>query len=210
MLTNSTIFRNGNCGRGSLGGFFYLAGDVNTVYGLSNNHVIANINNCNQGDAVFNSNNVAIGTLQYWVQLNNTGMNFIDAALFIYNSSEPLQWRLPASLTKPRGFIEPRLKGNVYMMLENNDQNRGFISTSYINYKVEFSLCGSKFLFTNIIEITPFTNTPFSVPGESGSLIMSSNHCIVGLLIGTNADTTKSYAIPFVDGILNVLPLVIV
>ena len=208
MLTNSTIYRNGNCGRGALGGFFTMANDE-SIYGISNNHVIANINNCNVGDFIFDATGNQIGHLTHWVPLrSNNAVNTLDVSLFKYSINEAYEWRMPVKeLVKPVGYIDPLLDGYVYMMLENNTQKWGFISASYINYTVNFSLCGSNFSFTHIIEITPFDNIPFSVPGESGSIIMSSNHCITGLLMGTNIDKTKSYAIPFVNGILNVLPL---
>jgi hypothetical protein len=207
MLSNSTIYRNGNCGRGSVGGFFHMAGDEAGIYGISNNHVIANINNCSVGDFIFDGANRQIGNLDYWISLNSDDMNYIDAALFKYTDNNVPMWRLPNNLAKPNGFIDPRVRGQVYMMLENNERNWGVISNSYINYVVEFTLCGEKFSFSYLIEITPLGGNPFSIPGESGSIIMSSNDCIVGLLMGTNSDATRSYAVPFIDGILNYFSL---
>lgn len=209
MLTNTIIYRDGNCGRGSVGGFFTMSGDNTTIYGISNNHVIANINNCNVDDAIYSANGTIVGSLSHWIPLSKKELNYYDVALLKYTNTESYSWRLPVpNITKPLGFIEPLLDGHVYMMLENNHQRLGYISASSINYTVNFLLCGVYFPFTQIIEITPF-EIPFSVPGESGSIVMSSNHCIVGLLIGTNKDKIISYAIPFVNGILNYLPLLI-
>jgi len=75
---------------------------------------------------------------------------------------------------------------------------------------MDLILCGSHFLFSHLIEITPLDGNPFAVPGASGSVVLTShNNMIVGVITGTAKDGVNSYAVPFIDGILNYYPLTI-
>jgi hypothetical protein len=213
MKNNTKIKRDiGNCGVGSVGGFFSMRG-TDARYGISNNHVLANLNNCKVGDAVeSDDDDQQIGKLSHWIPLKGKDeqnhINYFDMALFKVNDDIELSWQMQDdTVTKPMGFIEPRAGGNVYMMIDNGNCNKGKISKSYINHIMEFDLCGKPFLFTKLIEITPLDGGSFSVPGDSGSIILSSSHYVVGLLLGTNSDATRSYAIPFVEGLLKYVPL---
>lgn len=209
MLNNSVIYRNGSFGRGSVGGFFRFHG-ASDIYGISNNHVIANINNCNIGDPIFDESGSTIGALTHWRILNGAnGFNLVDVALFKYNGAAgPPAWRIGAGLTHPKGFIEPLKNGRVYMPLEQGVR-QGWISNAHTDLYMDFLLCGQHFAFTHLIEIKSLNGSPFSEPGDSGSVVLSSNHYIVGLILGTSKDTTTSYAIPFVEGILNYYPLIL-
>ena len=212
MYNNTSIIRDGNCGAGCVGGFFTM-GNSPDIYGISNNHVIANLNNCRVGDLIrHEASGLTAGELTHWVPLkthnDNDKINQIDMALFRIEQGETLQWKMKDSnLTKPRGYIEPRQNGSVYMPLENGDFSTGKITKTYTNHLMQFLLCGQPFLFSRLIEITPTEKQQFSQPGNSGSIILSSSHFIVGLLIGSNSDGTRSYAIPFVEGILRYAPL---
>lgn len=212
MQNNIKIRRDGICGAGSLGGFFTMPGR-DAVYGISNNHVLANLNSCAVGDQIRRADtNEQIATLSHWVPLSimnekNT-INQIDMALCKLTPGLQPAWQIDDSMiTKPAGYIEPRQFGFVYMKLEDGSVRRGKIMKSFINHVMQFDLCGKPFLFTKLIEIAPTDGRPFSDPGNSGSIILSSSHLIVGLLLGANSDATKSYAVPFVDGILKVAPL---
>lgn len=209
MLNNSPIYQNKITGEGCVGGFFRFPNQP-TLYGISNNHVIANLNNCAVGDRIFDLSDNEIGTLSHWFNLDSSGTNFIDAALFRYTGNSPVGWRLMTDrLIKPQGFIEPRLRGRVYMMQSDNMPRIGWISKPFTNTVMNFRLSGQNFSFSHLVEITPFDGRPFSVAGNSGSIIMSSNHFIVGLLLGIETGGIKAYAIPFVNGILDSLSLVI-
>jgi hypothetical protein len=212
MQNNIKIFRDGICGAGSLGGFFTMPGR-DAIYGISNNHVLANLNSCAVGDAILRAGtNEQIATLSHWVPLSvmnaNNTINVVDMALCKIMPGIPTTWQLDDStLTKPAGYIEPRQFGVVYMKEENGSVRRGKITKSIINHVMQFDLCGKPYLFTKLIEIAPTDGQPFSQPGNSGSIILSSSHLIVGLLVGANSDSTKSYAVPFVDAILKFAPL---
>jgi len=209
MINNSKITRSGNCGIGSVGGFFTFPSS-STIYGISNNHVVANLNSCAVGDTITDAFNNPIGKLTNWFILNSPGqVNYLDAALFeLTPGPPPISWQMNGDVTKPKGFIEPRTNGGVYMITPRGTQ-MGVITQTYTNQLMNFQLCNQPFLFTHITEIAPKQKAPFSIPGESGCIVFSSNQCIVGLIIGTNLDGSRSYAIPFVDGILKYYPLII-
>jgi hypothetical protein len=210
MQSSSVIFRAGNNGRGILGGFFRM-GNANAVYGISNNHVIADNNNCQVGDEIFDLSRTVIGTLSHWVNLNppSGGINLVDIALLRYTAPSPPAWLLAdPRLDKPTRFLPPIQNGHVYMMRADGIPRTGFISVPYTIQTMDLILDGDHFLFTHLIEITPFDGRVFSEPGDSGSVLLSSrDHMAVGVVVGTAKGGVKSYAIPFVDGILKYFPL---
>jgi len=209
MNTSSIIHRNGNNGKGILGGFFQMGG---VTYGLSNNHVIADINNCDVGDPIFDDANRVIGTLTHWVELNspNQGINLVDIALFQYTAISVANWLLPGGLVKPTGFTAPVEKGLVYFVRPDGSIQSGRIATAFTSVVMDLILCGVHFSFTHLTEIIPLNGGPFSEPGSSGSVVLSAyNNMLVGVVVGTSKDGTKSYAVPFADGVLKYLPLII-
>jgi hypothetical protein len=211
MQNNTKIIRDGNCGVGC----FFSMGDAPARYGISNNHIVANLNDCQVGDPIrSNELGLPMGSLSHWVPLKGRNeadkINYFDIGLFKLEPGIELSWQIEdRSLARPLGFIEPRAEGNVYMMTHEGCCKKGKITKSYINHVMEFEFCGKPFLFTKLMEIVPLEGNSFSIPGNAGSIILSSSHYIVGLLLGTNSDATKSYAVPFVDGILKYLPLTI-
>lgn len=209
MQTSSVIYRYGNNGRGILGGVFNMGGEL---YGLSNNHVIADINACNVGDPIFDASGAVIGSLSHWVVLNSpTGLNLVDVALFRFNASTPATWVLAQpGVSKPTSFATPVQDGYVYIVRSDGSTRSGYISIPYTSQALDFILCDSHFLFTHLIEITPFDNEPFAVPGDSGSVAFSNyNNMAIGVVMGSAKGGIKGYAAPFVNGILNYYPLTI-
>ncbi len=212
MFNNANIIRSSEGNLGAIGGFFRFK-DLPEVYGISNNHVLANYNNCQVGDSILDAHTLdQVGTLSHWVKLEReeTGINQMDIALFKIDDPTTLAWRIDdPTLTQPRGFIDPKLNGHVYMILDNQVQ-RGYITNPYISSTEKFAMGGHTYAFTHITEIRSLDGSPFSTPGDSGSLVFSDHsHCIVALIIGTNAQRTKTYAAPFVNGILEKIPLTI-
>lgn len=202
LLSSTKIFANVTSGAGTVGGFF-RSGD-STIYGISNNHVIANANNCHVNDAIFISGgpnaNQNIGALQTWVTLNGNAVNYLDTAFFKIDNNVQTQWLMPNGVAAPNGFALPVDNQSVFMMLDNNTARQGTITTAMVNYNLTFDLCGSPFKFSHLMEIAATDGSPFSVPGQSGSIIFDQDNAIIGLLLGTNPTTTRSYAIPFMTG----------
>jgi len=198
LSSSSQIFANDDSGTGTVGGFFKFNG--NDIYGITNNHVIANANNCHVGDPVFRyGDNEKIGTLHYWVTLNQNQVNYLDVALFKIDDEIEIEWLLPEGIDQPGDFDIAKNDENVYMMLQDGSRKQGKVTLATINFNIPFVLCEKKFSFSDLIEIKSIEGTPFSVPGQSGSIIFNNANSILGILLGTNSTTTKSYAIPFIN-----------
>jgi hypothetical protein len=199
LPTGTQIYHNAARGAGSLGGFFTF-GD-NDIFALSNNHVIADANNCRVGDPIYKSGSkIQIGTVYCWITLDPKNMNYIDIALAKLDSSMQPLWRMPQGVVQPAGFAEAADGTPVYMVLSDRRINTGIVSRQSIDFPIEFNFGNIIFPFTSLIEIRSIDGGSFSVPGDSGSIIFDNSHNVIGVLIGTSADTTKSYAIPFING----------
>ena len=190
------VCRQGAIEAGSLGGFFTFGGK--DVFGISNNHVLANLNDCSVGDKIFKAGSqVMIGTLQCWIKLNEQ-RNYLDVALFKLAADVLPCWNVRGSTIAP-GIIRKGIPGEkVYMVKNDGSSIEGEISTLFIDDTITFMLSGNAFPFTGLTEITPLGGQPFSIAGESGSIIFSEDHDILGILIGTIADGSKSYYVPFI------------
>lgn len=217
-LSSSTeIYAHDSTGFGIVGGFFNLGGNV---CGISNNHVIANFNNCFKKDAVFLSGgpdaNTKVGALQTWVTLDSADVNYLDIALFRVDSTLTTQWMMPDGVDAPAGFDTAIDNQSIYMMRSNNTQRRGQVSTARISdHNIQFGVHGKVFTFTSLIEIQSIDDSPFSIDGQSGSIIFSDAHAILGVLLGASPGGNVSYALPFINdvdgtGILDVYDLSIV
>ena len=193
---------------GTLGGFFTFGGK--DIFGISNNHVLANFNNCQVGDKICKAgSSIVVGTLQYWVKLNNAS-NYLDVALFRLSPGIDPYWNIKGSTSYP-GNIREAIEGEtVYMIKNNGSVKEGKISRRFLTEEITFMLSGSNYPFIGLIEIEALYDSPFSLEGESGSLIFSEEGDVLGLLVGTLVDGSKSYCIPFIHhtvGINAVYPL---
>ncbi|WP_337965999.1 hypothetical protein [uncultured Flavobacterium sp.] len=196
------ICREGALEAGTLGGFFTFGGK--DVFAISNNHVIANLNNCSVGDAIFQAgSDVQIGTLQYWIKLNNQ-KNYLDIALFkLLPDIEPC-WKLPGKIIYPPSIEQGVEEQIVYIIKNNGSIRKGKVSTLFIDEEIIFTHSGRNFPFTGLTEVDPLEGRPFSIPGESGSLIYDEDYNVLGVLIGANQDKSKSYYVPFIHDNLGI------
>jgi hypothetical protein len=202
IKNSSQVYANAKSGLGTVGGFFKFPGD-NGVYGITNNHVIANANKCHVGDPIYlfgDDDPPMIGTLQYWVTLDANKINYLDIALFKLAEGFEAGWLLPVGNSMPQALEVPVNNDRVYMILPDGSQRNGTITNPVISFNKSFTLCGTDFSFTGLIEIKSADSPPFSKHGESGSLILNSKNNIIGVLLGTNFDQTRSYAVPFMNG----------
>jgi len=206
IKSSSQIFANAKSGLGTVGGFFKFPGDP-AIYGITNNHVIANANKCHKGDPVYAYGSKAqpIGTLQCWVSLDADHVNYLDIALFKVASGVDVSWLLPAGKAMPQAMEAAVNDDEVYMVLPDGSQRMGKVTDPAIDHNQAFTLCNIDFSFTGLIEIQPPDDQPFSKHGESGSLIFNSRNNIIGVLLGTNFDLSRSYAVPFVNGKTGIL-----
>lgn len=191
------ICRKGAVEAGTLGGFFTFGGK--DIFAISNNHVIADLNNCSVGDPIFKAGSqVKIGTLQYWIKLNYK-KNYLDIALFKISPDVKPWWKLPETSVIYPDSIEEGVENQIVYMIKNDGSiKKGKISTLFIDEEIIFMHSGKKFPFTGLTEINPLDGGPFAIPGESGSLVFSEDHNVLGVLIGTKSDQSRSYYVPFI------------
>ena len=192
------VRRQGSNRTGSLGGFFTFGGS--DIYGISNNHVLANFNNCSVGDPICKTgSSTIIGTLQYWVKLNSV-KNFLDIALFKLTPDITPYWDIEGNVAYPGGIRKGFHGEEIYMMRNNGNVRKGMITQVTVSEAITFTFSGNQYPFKSLTEIQPLDGQPFSIEGESGSLIFSENHDVLGVLMGTLVDGSKSYYVPFVNG----------
>lgn len=199
IISSSTqICRQGATEGGALGGFFTFGGA--DIFGISNNHVLANFNNCAVGDKIcMAGSGIVIGSLQYWVRLNDIN-NYLDIALFKLDPGIFPRWKILGNTVYPHSIRRGVDGEKVYMLKNDGSFKEGMISTLFIDEPINFSFSNKDFPFTGLTEIEPINGEPFSIEGESGSLIFSEGHDILGVLIGSLIDGSKSYYVPFVNG----------
>ena len=164
-------------GWGTMGGLFKRKND-RYFYGLSNNHVIANLNNCNVNDLIKGKGGLKVGKLFRWVIIKDPpSVNGIDAAIFRIDPSHSVSWkpRVPSNVV-----VGPRINLNVYK----NGLTTG-ITTGYIkayNGSAKVRLGGRLFRFRGIMAIKGKDST-FNMPGDSGSVVLTSKgHHPVGIV----------------------------
>lgn len=198
LYSSDPIYRDRFLGSGSIGGFFTFGGP--DIFGITNVHVISNSKNLKVNDPIFKSGSrIIIGSLYYWVNLN-PDINYLDIALFKLQSNQNLIWRLPSGVIQPAGIRESNDNENVYMVLRNGQIKKGQINNSSISFSIPFPIGDSSYQFSRLIEIEPINDSHFSERGDSGNLIYSEDDFVLGVLMGTNVEKTKSYAIPFING----------
>lgn len=164
-LTNGTgIKRNGSTNIGSFGGVFQRSDGH--LYGLSNNHVIANLNNANVGDPIMTSSNALAGTLFNWITLMPPPhINKIDAALFKIDPGNTANWTPHA----PTGAVGAKVNLKVYKKGCATGLTNGYV-TGIGSSQVQLN--GVLYNFSNIISIKGFDGD-FNKPGDSGSVVLT-------------------------------------
>ena len=188
LYTGHGISHYKTSGWGTLGGVFRRDGDRKNWYGLSNNHVLANINNASQGDKILYKPNVTAGTLYSWINLKDRPkMNKMDAALFRLDGSHEHDW-VPK---KPAGSIKPADGMAVYKQGNASKRTDGTITSKEGSSKVDLN--GKTFNFVDIISIKG-TNRDFNAPGDSGSIVFDKDHKMVGIVFAKFGE--YCYALP--------------
>ena len=201
MITNDIIMRQGQFNNvGRLGGLFTFADGTNNVYGISNNHVIANLNNANVGDPICDVNNNKIGALQAWVHLYPANsINTTEFAIFKLDDPSQAQWVSWGANARPNGFAIPSVGMHV------NYPSPAGISTGRIdllNYPIQTSWNGVNYIFNGCLRIIPSGITPFSYHGDSGGAIYTDNNMLLGIIVAINENNSATFVVPFFGSIL--------
>jgi hypothetical protein len=174
---------------------------------LSNNHVLANENACQPGDAIHQpgpadlaiSPDTQIGILERWVALDFTsgGQNYVDCAT---------AWCVPGNVRKD--FIRPNaglwsyfnvasqpVDAVAAMLVGKSGRTTQLTSGQVFDVSASIAVRyggGKVANFRDQISITGIQGRPFSDDGDSGSLIWTWNETRspVGLLFGGGRDYT--------------------
>jgi len=198
---------------GTLGAFVApRGGDGSEDLILSNNHVLANENNASQGDAILQPGKVdggrrtdTVGRLHAFRPLKARG-NTIDAATadLIEGIEYHFDWlegrgAIAGVRATPLGIGEP-----VFKVGRTTGLTEGRVAAIEVDDLV-VGFDRGDLLFDGQIEIAPVGTEPFSLGGDSGSLIVDSEQMAVGLLFaGNDVDATYANQIQEVLDILRV------
>ncbi|MCC7142256.1 MAG: hypothetical protein IT349_09170 [Candidatus Eisenbacteria bacterium] len=188
---------------GTLGCFAaFLDGEAPSPLILSNNHVLANENSAEAGDITLQPGRVdggkvahdRVGALTRFVRLKKTG-NLVDAAV---SAIDPGLWYYPNWMKGTQVLSgvrkNPAREGEVVRKVgRTTGVTVGRIRAVELDPAVTYDL--GRLRFVNQIEIEPIGNQPFSLGGDSGSLIVDEKGRALGLLFAGN-DTDTTYANP--------------
>jgi hypothetical protein len=191
---------------GTLGAFVTAhGGDGSEDLILSNNHVLANENDANKGDVILQPGKAdggrrtdAVGELHSFKPLKLRG-NRIDAATaglkegveYYFDWLEGLS-SITGVRTTPLSIGEP-----VFKVGRTTGTTEGRIAAIEVDdLQVEYDR--GDLVFDGQIEIAPVDDEPFSLGGDSGSLVVDADRMAVGLLFAGN-DVDATYANPIAD-----------
>lgn len=201
LPVNSIIKRKDATDGGLIGGFFRFAAG-GQVYGISCNHVIANINQCSVGDVLTSANNVPLGTLSHWLILENKKINKAEFALFKPDKDFTPVWIGNDAGFKPMGFAVASLNATVDFV--SADGTRHGIITD-LKHDVAITWNNHEYKFT-CIEVQSRPGEQFSKAGHSGGAVYIGN-ALLGIILGVSTDGVKTYVMPYVKGILAIVNL---
>lgn len=187
---------------GTLGCFVRLDGVGTHI--LSNNHILAGENRATPGDPILQpspfdrglSPQDHVATLSRFEPLSIVGKNLVDAAVAALDEGIQGDLRTLTNLGELRGVRTVPLAGNeiVFKIGRTTGLTRGRISAFEVDdiwVRYDMGAIG----FDRQIEIAPMDGVPFSVGGDSGSLILDEDFHAVGLLFAGN-DVDVTYANP--------------
>jgi hypothetical protein len=188
------------------GTFGALVKRGNSLFILSNNHVLADENNIQPGpnalifqpaildDADFGNHQIA--TLFSFANLLHGAPNIVDCALAqVMNPS--LVSNSILQIGVPSGIAAPFIGMQVHKFGRSSGYTVGSVSM-FGNANLEYDT--DIFLFKNQIFIQSITSDPFSERGDSGALVVErGTQRAVGLLIGLASDGTSGVANPIME-----------
>ena len=175
---------------GTLGGFV-RSRDDGSVLILSNNHVLANENKGMAGDPVLQPGaddggrnpEDKVGELLRFVSLKREGTNLVDCALATIDSSVEYDTRTLTGMGELAGLGDAILAEDdaVRKVGRTTGKTEGRVTAFELDdVVVQFDT--GLLRFDNQVEIEGAGDTPFSLGGDSGSLIVDADRRAVGLL----------------------------
>ncbi|NND98600.1 MAG: hypothetical protein HKN47_14865 [Pirellulaceae bacterium] len=194
---------------GTLGCFVTKGNDEDFI--LSNNHVLANENNARVGANILQPGDAdggrnsrdKVGDLAKFIRLRRRG-NLVDCAMASIDEDIEYFFNELESLGPIRGVrTDPLEDGEpVFKVGRTTGVTQGRVSAIEIDrLRVGFDMGDIE--FDSQFEIEPVGNAPFSLGGDSGSLIVDRQRKAVGLLFAGN-DIDATYANE-IDNVLSAL-----
>jgi hypothetical protein len=174
---------------GTLGGFVVRPNGTRLI--LSNNHVLANENDAARGDVIVQAGPLdggrtredRVARLARFVKLTATRTNTMDAAVAVVDEGIEVDPLLLTGLGRLAG-IGPSIldtSTKVAKVGRTTGLTRGKVTAFELDgLTVDFDLGTVR--FNNVIEIAGTGREPFSLGGDSGSLIVDDDRRAVGLL----------------------------
>jgi hypothetical protein len=168
---------------------------------LSNNHVLANENAAQVGDAIIQPGNAepvqdpdqVIGTLENFIPIQATG-NLVDAAValtsFAMVSPKHVTYQLNPQV------LEPTIGMTVVKDGRTTQSTVGMVTDLHVNISVAYDPFPAGAEMRDQVGIRG-VHGPFSMPGDSGSLIVTAaSKQPVGLLFAGSNDNSMTFANP--------------
>lgn len=191
---------------GTIGGVVRDSGvkDNQKRYILSNNHVLANCNNAQNGDTIFqpgpldgnSSNAEKFGTLARFIPLDFTAVaeNTVDAAIAEIASADVLAEI--CSIGAVKGTATPQREMTVLKHGRTTGLTRGVITDVDADIRVGYDGAGLAFFINTVVIRGVPPTSPFSAGGDSGSLILDSQRRVCALLFAGSSIADVTFANP--------------
>jgi len=172
---------------GTLGGF---AADLEgpLLLCVSNNHVFANCNQCNIGDELLDGAGSVFGHLHRFHPLvGQPGVNDLDGAVgWILDGQVDGDWN-------HQGARSPHVGLRVWKVGAASGYTAGVVTSvlaaPFVNYGPPLGAAN----FRRCVIIMGDGNAPFSIPGDSGSLVYDVGGAVVGIIFA--GDTVAGYSL---------------
>ncbi|HYY57727.1 MAG TPA: hypothetical protein VE842_10375 [Pyrinomonadaceae bacterium] len=198
----SVGFRPPTGGFAEVGTFGALVKRGNSLFILSNNHVLADENNLQPGAPIFqpailddtNFGNHQIARLFSFAALLHGAPNRIDCAIAEVTNPSLVSNSI-LHIGAPSGTTAPSIGMPVHKFGRTSGYSVGSISMIGTDARLQYDT--DIFLFKNQMIIRSSTNHNFSEKGDSGALVVQRvTQRAVGLLIGRASDGTSGVATP--------------
>lgn len=190
---------------GTIGAF--VKDDYGT-YVLSNNHILANENRANVGDPILQRGAADggklgtqnVGVLQRWLALDATANDNVDAAIARIDQADinpSLLRGIKNGSNQHLGEAVPvEIGATVFKIGRTSHTTYGEVSSIEMSQvTVRYDI--GDIPFTNFIEIKSVDGKPFSLPGDSGAVIVNEKMEGVGMLVAaSDFGNGNSYAHP--------------
>ena len=199
---------------GTLGGFVSVSGRDGTFM-LSNNHVLANVDRATSGDPVLqpgpidnlSPTQLIAGRFETAVPLDSNNPNTVDCAIARVEPDIDVEPRVLWNVGSLTGTAEPYDSASdlVFKIGRTTGLSWGRISAIELD-PLHIRMDSTIHAFDNQIEVEGLGRSPFSRPGDSGSLVVDTQYRAIGLLFaGSTAGGRNGKGLTYVNPIGDVL-----